>query len=99
MAHTPAPWVIDDTRVHTAINAGDKHVAMVNYFISPVVEERISEEEHLANARLIEAAPDLLKMCAIAFSALKSYQYGNSSPELAEEVAAEIEVLINKIRR
>lgn len=39
------------------------------------------------NATLIIAAPELLAVLKAAEKALRSYQYGNSSPELAEEIA------------
>jgi len=43
-------------------------------------------ETRLADALLIAAAPELLKALKAAKDALISYQYGNSSPELAEEI-------------
>ena len=48
---TPGPWKIDDTHVKTAINAGNTHVAMVNW--------GVNRDEHEANTYLIAAAPDL----------------------------------------
>ena len=51
-----------------------------------------------ANARLIAAAPDLLAACEAAYHALRSYQYGNSAPELAAEVADDLAVAIAKAR-
>lgn len=40
-----------------------------------------------ANAHLIAAAPELYKALDAAKNALRSYQYGNASPELAEAIA------------
>jgi hypothetical protein len=37
---------------------------------------------------------DLLKTCKAAESALRSYQYGNGSPDLAEEIADHIHTTI-----
>lgn len=41
-------------------------------------------------------APDLLKGCRSAVSALRSYQHGNSAPDLAKEVADAVEAAIAK---
>lgn len=54
--------------------------------------------EWAANAALIAAAPDLLKACTAAMNALRSYQYSNASPELAEEIADSVEEAIAKAR-
>jgi hypothetical protein len=37
---------------------------------------------------------ELLKACRVGMSALRSYQYGNSSTELATEVANHLETVI-----
>ena len=49
-----------------------------------------------ADARLIAAAPDLLEACHAAYNALKSYEYGNGSPELANSVADNVMAAISK---
>jgi hypothetical protein len=49
-----------------------------------------------ADAQLIAAAPDLLKLADAAYHALKSYAYGNASPDLANSVAAALEEAIAK---
>jgi len=48
----------------------------------------VEGEELVANAQLMAAAPDLFRALMAAQAALKSYQYGNASPELAIEIAA-----------
>lgn len=50
------------------------------------------------DARLMRTAPDLLKACEMAFNALRSYQYGNGSPALAEEIANYLEAEILKAK-
>lgn len=65
MAHTPGPWVIDRS-IRTAINAGEKHVAMVNFYKGPSMETSVSGNEHEANVNLIAAAPDLLAALKVA---------------------------------
>ena len=49
-----------------------------------------------ADANLIAASPDLLKAAHAAFHALKSYEHGNASPDLARTCAAAIEGAILK---
>ncbi len=49
-----------------------------------------------ANARLIAAAPDMLKLLHAAYHALESYRYGNASPDLAASVAVAIHDVIAK---
>ena len=39
---------------------------------------------------------DLIKAATAALEALRSYQYGNSSPELAEEVANALENALDR---
>lgn len=53
-------------------------------------------DQALANAHLITAAPDLLKVAHAAYHALKSYQYGNDAPALAEKCAEALVVAIAK---
>lgn len=52
----------------------------------------------LALKHVIEHRAVLLKMLVAAQSALKSYQFGNSSPELAEEICTAIDPVIERVR-
>lgn len=58
--YTPAPWIINN-EFKTSINNGNKHIAMVNYYKCGNPEIDVYGEEHEANARLIAAAPEMLK--------------------------------------
>lgn len=58
MKHTPGPWIVNN-EIKTAINAGDKHIAMVNYIKTPKYD--LTGEEHEANVRLIVKAPEMLE--------------------------------------
>ena len=92
MSHTPGPWRIDvnegangnDSEVTYEILAGNKVVVAV------ALDRDYSYPEGgialLDDALLIAAAPDLLEALKAAKDALRSYRYGNSSPELAEEI-------------
>jgi hypothetical protein len=47
---------------------------------------------------LMIAAPELLEALTAAWHALRSYQHGNSSPKLAEEVADRAEAVISRVK-
>jgi hypothetical protein len=49
-----------------------------------------------ANARLIAAAPTMLATLIAASHALKSYQFGNASPDLAASIAEQVDKAIAK---
>lgn len=55
---TKGAW-ITNKKYKTSINAGKKHVAMVNFFNSIEEETRVGEEEHNANVALIKSAPKM----------------------------------------
>lgn len=79
--HTPGPWEIMARNGHMGVGVGrdDKEVATVylNYMDSSwdwdTTVDRPENEKAKANARLIAAAPELLKVC----EAVSSY-YGAS---------------------
>lgn len=91
---TPGPWTIcwatyDGRRVQFEITASPYGS------IRPLAQTRwktdwslVEGEELEANGHLIAAAPELYRALCAAQAALKSYQYGNSSTELAAEIAA-----------
>jgi hypothetical protein len=59
--YTPGPWKLNTTGGITwAVDAPPKHVAMMNFY-KDGSERSVDEEESLANAQLISAAPDLLE--------------------------------------
>jgi hypothetical protein len=59
---TEGPWGIE-FEFQYAINGGCKHVAMVSSFISSKEEE----QENIANANLIAAAPDMYEALEKAY--------------------------------
>lgn len=62
MSYTKGSWKVEGDRVNSAISCGCKHIAMVGYMdCGPGDPRSIPMEEHLANAALISAAPDLLE--------------------------------------
>ena len=46
--------------------------------------------------RCLNSHDALLEACKASFHALKSYEYGNSSPHLAKEIAKELVTVIAK---
>lgn len=78
ICHSPGVWRIEGDKVKTAISAGCKHVAMVNYFDCGTDDPRsISKEEHEANAKLIAAAPEMLDALQIALGIINRYAKNN----------------------
>jgi hypothetical protein len=75
--YTKGPWFVDKT-LKAAINAGSKHIAMVNYYASKEQETNVSGEEHDANVQLIVTAPELLE----ALEALVKYNETGEWPNL-----------------
>jgi hypothetical protein len=59
LKHTPGKWECN-YKLRTAINAGEKHIAMVNFFNDGSDSRSVCGDEHEANARLIAAAPEML---------------------------------------
>ena len=51
-------------------------------------------EQRLATAKLFTASPQLLEACIAASHALRSYQYGNGAPDLAEQTADALETAV-----
>ena len=69
-------WI---TGIFSERGNSEKDIATVCGGLAPSAE---------ANAQLIAAAPDLHRALSAAQAALKSYEYGNASPELAAEIGA-----------
>ena len=94
MTHTPGPWVIDNS-IRTAVNAGKKHIAMVNFYKTSDKEISIDEKENEANARLIAAAPELLAACKAALRDEMSARL-EAAGGLSDETVAMLEAAIAK---
>lgn len=62
LQHTPGPWECN-YNLRTAINAGEKHIAMVNFFNDGSDSRSVCGDEHEANARIITAAPNVPHEC------------------------------------
>jgi hypothetical protein len=85
--HTPGPWT---------------HAPLSDEVIGPRGQgvcspcDGYDEEQWPVDARLIAAAPDLLKVARAASHALRSYEYGNASIERAKSVADAIDLAVAK---
>ena len=80
--YTPGPWEVDTSRLLASVNTAPmnqqhKHIAMANYFNSVEPETRVTEQECLANARLIAAAPELLEACKAALKLANEMSEGD----------------------
>ncbi len=90
---TPGPWRYDEESSGIlskhSVAPGSREVAAVN----PALADQVTG----ANARLIAAAPELYEALAACEHALRSYQYGNGAPDLAEEVANKASAALAKV--
>ena len=77
--HTPGPWEIGPD-YRTAVNCGDKHIAMVNFYNSPTTDLRVVGEEHKANACLIALAPALASALREAWAEIDRLKAHLSNP-------------------
>ena len=93
---SPSPWTCkpgvsgDYWEVDGApelYNASTENAQYNEPFPQPVCMVYSHQGAGEANARLIAAAPAMLALLHSVYHALKSYQYGNDSPDLAEEVS------------
>ncbi len=94
--HTPGPWKIErqeypaDMDVSFEItvpreDGTERHICQTIMRDKSEEQGWIAEDE--ANALLIVTAPEMMEKLEAAVQALRSYQYGNASTELAESVA------------
>lgn len=100
--HTPGPWALLVEPECTIVIASDEPRIDDKAFGIALIPHHeganaIAWETKEANGRLIAIAPELLKGCQAALGALRSYQYGNSSPDLAEEIADYLQVVLEEI--
>lgn len=68
---TPGPWQVDEFYCYGCVNAGQRHIAMANFFNACDDANRVTRENQLANARLIAAAPDMFTVLNRALAALE----------------------------
>ena len=86
--HTPQPWLRDGLTVYALHHNGDYDHGkprLVNRFsarVDALTHQGGTEEEAEANARLIAAAPDLLKAAVVARARLSRL---NSNPEVWDD--------------
>lgn len=96
-SHTPGPWIVS-VQHHTITvyfegiedGPGFKLVAIASEHGS------LQREEAKANARLIAAAPCMKEALKAASHALRSYQYGNASTELAKAIADKCDAALSR---
>jgi len=69
MSHTPGPWY--DSGPHEAY-LGDHSIGSVDVRVAQVMRDGLDDEEGADNARLIAAAPELLKAAQIVLAGLNA---------------------------
>ena len=80
--HTPGPWITNGRAIEQAETTERKETLVIAY------AEDEHNEDHVANARLIASAPDLLEaLKAIANHARRAIELGDKSPALASILA------------
>ena len=91
--HTPGPWHYEHPALSFSIHAAAIHVADVFAKVSGGTSDKyVLEEEADANARLIAAAPDLLKACEAALAEIESPDsYWNEEGPLAKQLRSAIQ--------
>lgn len=78
-AHSPGPWKFQEHGIGTVYDATDCFVAVAFPVTGPVME---------ANARLIAAAPDLLKACEAIAEQLEALQPNNYALDFSRAAIA-----------
>lgn len=89
----PPPWKFNGLTgcVHAA---NKRKVADVCARVDCNPDSDLSGQDLLRVGKLIALAPMMLEKCITAKMALRSYQYGNASPDLAEEIADALDAVI-----
>jgi hypothetical protein len=110
---TPGPWVWDCTELWSRLMGPDGGPVLTLLSDDPTttIGLRVKGERrdgppweyHPAtadhpDARLIALAPAMLSLISGMISALRSYQHGNASPDLAREVADAAEELVRDLK-
>jgi hypothetical protein len=87
---TPAPWYdTEGRRTHPIVTSGGLHDAP---------RRILSEEDYQFARQRVNAHRSLSAVLRAAYHALKSYEHGNGSPDLAAQIAREIhEVIGNEV--
>jgi len=109
---TPTPWQVDErsgciaiyeaTRDYNCLDIPKYHfIAYFSGYRDDLNQWQVRDKDS-ANAafivRAVNAHDDLIVALDAASHALRSYQYGNASPELAAEIANKCDAVLEKAR-
>ncbi len=107
--HTPGPWTLTQTKHETIVDSWHIHIGEHQIPVFPYKriysDDRtqsglVIDDEHMANARLIAAAPDLLETLSKTLKRIEeALAYGYLPAETEQELetqAAEIRAAIAK---
>ena len=95
-------WTSNSWRRLTAHNKRNGNYAQQGDVLCPVNSASDGHPDLVVlpeNMSAIEAVPELYSALLAAALALRSYQHGNASPELAEEIADAAEAALAKANR
>lgn len=99
--HTPGPWTVGDSGLSVLkMNQPDPDYLPRAQRVADVYQDQQFSEESRANAKLVAAAPDLLKACEqvkYLLAVARDHGYGPQSPEL-QQAAVVVREAISKAR-
>jgi hypothetical protein len=78
--------------------SGGAHIYLIDAADRKIAALWGGAEEKRANADLFSVAPEMYRLLIAARHALRSYQFGNGSPDLAEEIADKANELLARAR-
>ncbi|MEM1224586.1 MAG: hypothetical protein AAGJ40_02755 [Planctomycetota bacterium] len=94
VVHTPGPWSTDGTGegLRVVTDRQNATVCRMSWLAGRQgMGGRRKDREVFANARLVAAAPDLLKACKDALQGIQNYQSGNTdTTEDAEMILIDV---------
>jgi hypothetical protein len=100
MSHTPGPWTIgDENNACCEVLLGTEHnlTCLMDRRDNNTCAEVISRDEMLANALLIAAAPELLKVALHCRDLLMRYEINRiNGDEISDQALAKINAAIAK---
>lgn len=91
--HSKTPWRLTGEIDAIMVLSFDNKAVFYN---EPHNEMSPSQEDTEFIVTAVNSHEELLEACRAAFHALRSFQFGNSATELAEEIANVCEVAIKK---
>lgn len=96
MKHTPGPWRSITTKLETSNYRFHSIMSVDNKIIAHITD---GDDENLANADLMAAAPELLEACEYALKRLKEFQEATGYPTAHPQIELEEAILEEVIKK